>query len=126
MHNQKNGSVKQTIATCRSKNMCTHFEEPSYIDLHHFYRNLIMYLKNFAFKAGVDQASMLDPLKQALQEGLMLIEDTVIANTAGKNLSNARGISIYFPERGIHPSYRRTSFAQVNDWPLFLNQYMLL
>lgn len=126
LRNQKNSSVKQAILNARTKNACTHFEEPSYIDLHHFYRNILNTMNSFVLKPGIDQGALLMELRQALQEGLSIVEDVVIANVAGKNLSNARGVSIYFPERGVHPSYRKTFFAQTNDWSLFLNQFLLL
>lgn len=125
LRNQKNGSVKQALALSRNKNMCTHFDEPSYIDLHHFYCNILNNLKSFSFKS-TEHTVLIGQLQQTLTEGCLLIEDVVIANVAGKNLSNAKGIAIYFPERGIHPSYRKTAFAQNNEWSTFLNQYLLL
>ena len=125
LQNQKNGSVKQTLTACRNRNTCTHFDEPSYIDLHHFYRNVLSSLKAFLFKNN-DQMNVINQLREALTEGCLSIENATIANVTGKNLSNAKGIAIYFPERGIHPSYRKTNFAQNNDWSVFLNQFMLL
>jgi hypothetical protein len=125
LQNQRNSSVKQALAASRNKNACTHFDEPSYIDLHHFYRNVLNNLKTFAFKNG-QQNALINQLHEALTEGCLIIEDVVIANVAGRNLSNAKGIAIYFPERGIHPSYRKTTFAQNNSWAAFLNQFMLL
>lgn len=125
LQNQKNGSVKRALTACRNKNACTHFDEPSYIDLHHFYRNVLNNLTLFSFKTD-EQNILINQLREALTEGCLIIEDVVIANVAGKNLSNAKGVAIYFPERGIHPSYRKTTFAQNNDWSVFLNQFMLL
>lgn len=125
LQNQKNNSVKQALATSRNRNICTHFDEPSYIDLHHFYRNVLNNLKSFSFKNG-EQPALINQLRDALIEGCLIIENVTITNVAGKNLSNAKGIAIYFPEHGIHPSYRKTNFAQNNDWSMLLNQFMLL
>ena len=46
---QKNNSVKQAIALSRNRRLCTHFDMPQYIDLHHFYKNLQTNLKSFTF-----------------------------------------------------------------------------
>ena len=123
---QKNSKVKTGIRASRNKMLCTHFDEPSYIDLHHFYRNLQANLKIFAFKNVSQGNKLTKELRTALEEGRKLIESAVLANTVGRNLRNARGISIYFPERRIHSSYRKTTFAAKNAWLKFLDQYLLL
>jgi hypothetical protein len=64
-------------------------------------------------------------LNETITEGLALIDSSVITYVCGKNVSSARGISIYFPERRIHPSYRKTNFAASNEWMTFLTQYLL-
>jgi hypothetical protein len=57
-------------------------------------------------------------------EGIRLIELSVIANTVGPSLKNARGISIYFPERNIHSSYKEAYFLERNNWGGFLSRYL--
>lgn len=121
LKNQKSSSVKNAIQASKNKQLCTHFDEPSYIDLHHFYSNLLANLKHFVLLSG-DQNKQL--LAQALQDGQTLIKKFVIANRVGKNLSLAQGVSIYFPDRRIHPSYRKTYFATQNKWFNFLTQYL--
>lgn len=121
---QKNGSVKHAIQASRNKLVCTHFDEPSYIDLHHFYTNLQMNLKLFSFVNEAETQAYKDQLNILMEEGKSLITKIVFANTAGKNLHLARGISIYFPERRIHPSYRQTNFASSNKWATLLTQYL--
>ncbi|MDR3551046.1 MAG: clostripain-related cysteine peptidase [Candidatus Babeliales bacterium] len=121
LKNQKNNSVKNAIQASKNRQLCTHFDEPSYIDLHHFYSNLLANLKHFVLSSN-DQNKQ--SLAQALQEGQGLIKKFVIANRAGKNLSLAQGVSIYFPDRRIHPSYRKTLFASQNKWFSFLTQYL--
>ena len=111
------------IKDSRNKLFCTHFDEPTYIDLHNFYANLVNNIKK---DTNNTQASVniKNKLLAKLNEGMQLIEQIVIANTVGKNLKNARGISIYFPERGIHNSYQEAVFLLSNAWGAMLNRYI--
>ena len=119
---QKNNSVKKSIGISRSKKLCTHFDAPQYIDLHHFYRNLQSNLKSFQFNNEVEGNRLRQTLNTKLEEGKTIIERAVIANVTGKNLSQAKGLSIYFPEQRIHPSYGNTLFAANNSWVDFLGK----
>ncbi len=110
------------IKDSKNKLLCTHFDEPTYIDLHHFYKNLSNNIKK-SDNSSVN-FSLKNSLLQRLDEGLQLIEKLVIANTAGKNLKNAQGISIYFPERGIHNSYQEAVFLATNSWGSMLIRYI--
>ncbi len=121
---QKNRSVKNTLKLCKSRLACTHFDEPSYIDLHHLYSNMLINLKKFTFTNEQRGEQIKQGLKQALEYGISLIEQTVLANAVGKNLKKARGISIYFPERRLHSSYKKTTFAQATGWGSFLELYL--
>ncbi len=123
---QKGDAVKNAIRASRNKLVCTHFDEPSYIDMHHFYRNLHANLKLLAFTNETAGQELKKQLSKTLEAGLYLIDGAVIANVTGKNLSQARGISIYFPEQRIHSSYRKTNFANSNHWATFLTQYLLV
>ena len=109
-----NCAVMQAIRASRSRKSCTHFDEPSYIDLHHFYSNLQQNIQQNSVSRS--QRGLVAQLHAKLSQGKRLITQAVLANTVGKNLSNARGISIYFPEQRIHPSYSQTSFARSNAW----------
>lgn len=119
---QKKMSVKKAIILSRSRKLCTHFETPQYIDLHHFYRNLKSNLKSCTFNNEQEGARLIQTLSLKLEEGKTIIENIVIANVTGKNLSQAKGISIYFPEQKIHTSYGITLFAKHNIWSQFLVQ----
>lgn len=121
---QKNGTLKSAIQASRNKQVCTHFDEPSYIDLHHFYTNLQANLKLVAFTNEAESQLFKNQLNALLEDGKALITKVVFANKVGKNLNLARGISIYFPERRIHPSYRQTIFSNTNKWAIFLTQYL--
>ena len=122
---QKNGTVKEAIKNSRNKQLCTHFDEPSYIDLHHFYKNLRSNIHRFRLQNSGYQQQLINRLDQLLQEGCQIIEHLVIANATGRNLSQAGGLSIYFPEKRIHSSYRRAGFAQ-NEWITLLTHYLIL
>ncbi len=122
---QKNDSVKNAIRASRSKLACTHFDEPSYIDLHHLYFNLQKNIGAMSLITPEKNNSLLQKLKDELVYGQELIFSIVFANTTGKNLASAQGISIYCPERRIHPSYRNLPFAKQNVWVSLITQYLL-
>lgn len=121
---QKDNSITNIIRTSRSRLTCTHFNEPSYLDLHHLYSNIQANLRYFIFQPSFDGSGIVSMLGRLLQEGKDLIKNAVIANVAGKNLNRAQGISIYFPEKKLHPSYRFSPFALTNNWLNFLNLYL--
>ena len=119
-----NNTVREAIKLSRHKLYCTHFDEPSYLDLHHFYKNLLVNAQKFIFNNYESGKRIRKELEITLNAGLHIIENIVIANTAGKNVSQARGISIYFPERRINQSYQKTKFAQSNRWFTFIKYYL--
>lgn len=121
---QTNKSVKKAISTSRSKILCTHFDEPSFIDLHHFYLNLLASLKNFKLTKKTEENRTKKELSKLLTEGCNLIEELSLANVSGKNLSRAKGISIYFPPRRIYYPYRDLDFCKENNWIIFITQYL--
>lgn len=119
---QKNACVKKAISQSRNRKLCTHFDTPQYIDLHHFYRNLLTNLKSCTFTNEQEGKRLIKTLYLKLEEGKTIIQQLVIANVVGKNLTQAKGISIYFPEQRIHNSYSVTCFAKNNMWSQFLSQ----
>ncbi|HBR70524.1 TPA: hypothetical protein DIC20_03595 [Candidatus Dependentiae bacterium] len=118
---QVNRSAEDTIAQCRSKQMCTCFDEPSYIDLGHFYQNLKEHLNQIKLK---DETSLLNELSTEIDKGLQLINQIIFANVTGKNIKKALGLSIYLPEKRIHPSYLQTPFSQCNNWSKLVNEFI--
>ncbi len=117
---QHKNSVMLAIKASRNRKNCTHFDEPSYIDLHHFYSNLQQRLKNFSISRS--HKPLIQHLNAKLSEGKQLISNSTVASISGTNLKAARGISIYFPEQRIHPSYGKTKFAQSNAWYQLINR----
>lgn len=124
LQNQLGTSVKDTITRCISKTNCTHFSEPTYLDLHDIYRNLSYYMDKFVLVNPHTDALFKQNLKHALASGMELFTSIVLANVAGPNLSNAKGISIYFPDGPIHKSYSKTNFARDNNWYQLLRFYL--
>lgn len=122
---QKNKSVVKMIQLCKSRQLCTCFEEPSFIDLHHFYTNLQQNIGQIDLLDKAKQAKMKIALTALLSQGLNAINDAVIANATGSNLLNAGGLSIYFPERNIFNSYPLCNFARSNSWSKLLMEYLL-
>lgn len=121
---QKNYTVREAIKISRHKLYCTHFDEPSYLDWHHFCSNLLVNCKKFEFNNQQQGKKICSALEVALTESLAIVKNIVIANAAGKNLNKAQGISIYFPERRLHQSYQKTKFAQTNKWFTFIKCYL--
>ena len=93
---------KNLISVSRNKKNCTHFNEPSYIDLHHFYANILRNL------TPLENNVLGKQVKQVVQDGIQLINKVVIHTVSGTNLPNTKGISIYFPKgKYIHPTKRQ-------------------
>ncbi len=120
---QRNNSVTKVLTESKSPKYCTHFDEPSYIDLHHFYLNLQGKLNKIAISGD---KSIISKLQTKLQAGREIIQKIVFSNTAGKNLQKAKGLSIYFPRRRIHPSYECCTFAKNNAWYSLLTKFLAI
>lgn len=118
LNTHKLSQTLDAIWKSHNKKFCTHFDEPSYIDAHHFFENL---------KKNSDQINLSKDMKKEflaeLTKAQKLIGSMVIANQVGTNLRNAKGISIYFPEKKVYPSYPESYFGKNNEWASFLNHY---
>lgn len=122
--NETNKSVTNAIKASKNKLLCTHFDEPSYIDLHHFLTNLEQNLKYFTGKDRATSNQIVQELKVAIGTAKQAIIDAVIENVTGATLQQAQGISIYFPEQRIHSSYTKTDFYKQNNWARLLERYV--
>lgn len=121
LDSDKGHIYRNVIAASRAKKNLTHFNEPTYVDLHHLYTNLLKNIRE-NFKQPLDHTTM--QIIRNLELGLGLFKKVVIHSVSGSNLPNARGISIFFPEKRIHPSYKKANFAK-NNWINFLTKYVL-
>jgi len=122
-------NVVSKIRTCQTENKavmndaikkarlsCLQFSAANYIDLHSFYTELQKQLDNPVQPIPIKTSNNVKNLKISLAASMKVIEEAVIANVAGKNLSRARGLSIYFPQGIIDGSYARTDFAKECGW----------
>lgn len=110
---QIDNSVKSTLMQCRNRNICQCFDIPDYVDLANLYQNILKNISRFKIK---DDQTILNQLETELSNGLQYLRACVIENTVGKNVKNANGLSIYFPERSIHSSYLHAPFQVKNNW----------
>jgi hypothetical protein len=121
---QKNKSVHNALSASKNKLLCTHFDEPSYIDLHHFLSNLEQNIKHLSFTDTTRGQEITESIRKLITQAKAALNKTVFANVCGKNLAQARGLSIYFPESRIHSSYANTPFAQQNAWFKLIQTYV--
>ncbi len=131
-----NNAIKQLIKQARNSSL--QFSTRSYIDLYSFYSEFFKKLNSFVVTKGSvgfgnkiqqaqtsketfnikngSMAKSIKELKDSLQEGMRLLEVTVVAKTAGPNVPTAKGLSIYFPKGRIDDSYYKTNFAKDTLW----------
>ena len=112
-----------------NKRFTTEFYDADYIDLCHFYKSLIFMVDTLkkpkrGFAPTEDYTNNLDDIKILAQEAIDSMKNIVIKTTNSKYITNANGISIYFPKRKVHESYYKTLFDQETQWSLFLNMYI--
>lgn len=91
---------------------------PYYTDIDSFYEALTNELDT------VTQDQDIQELKLLLRNGRTVIKQLVIANTTGTAMTQAHGVSIYFPQHRIDHSYRKTLFAQETEWLSFLDLFV--
>lgn len=121
---QRGQIVKDTVQISGSHHLCTSFDEPSYKDLGHFYKNLLANSDLFEFANPAAGKVLMTQLQTKLKEGLELIDTAVLANVVCKKHNQALGISIYLPEARIHSSFGKTLFAMHNAWHTFIKTYL--
>ncbi len=114
--NQKTTFIQRS----RDPAFCTHFYGSDYIDLIHFYKNILTELRNIKNPALEDEKQQLTLL---LQQAIATTFNCIVHNKTGNNHTNAHGISIYFPAQSIHHSYKSNMFANLNYWLTFLHLY---
>ncbi|MBA2307473.1 hypothetical protein H0W26_05045 [Candidatus Dependentiae bacterium] len=121
---QHQASVKAALRKSRRKTACTHFKEPTYIDIDNLYENLLDSLDGCSLTNPDETAPFKERLSTLLTEGRSIIHQMVKANAVGAHLKRARGISVYFPEYIIHKSYFNNAFAaKRTHWLEFLKKY---
>lgn len=105
----------------KARRTCLQFSSASYVDLHTFLTDFHRITGELQCP-GLTQTTALQNLRTALLASSQLVEQYVIASTAGKGLARARGLSIYFPQGRIDESYPKTSFAKDGQWYNFIKE----
>lgn len=96
------------------------FTEKDYIDLLSFYKKLAANMYRMRLSAEDNNA-----LYTLLKKGEQLITKAVIANVASASYKNVGGISFYFPQGAIDPSYFNLYWTEHNPNMLqLLEDYM--
>jgi hypothetical protein len=120
LQSDQGSSYKNIIQNSKRKGACTHFNEPTYVDLLHLLNNLHKNIR----ESLPGRNALANEITKTIQDAQAAIKRVVIRNVSGPNLPQASGISIFFPERKIHPSYKKSNFAK-NNWTKFLTSYLL-
>ncbi len=101
-----------------------------YIDLGSFIKNMIKLIDVLPMKSNNLKSKRSDnsyeKLKNTLLETLATIKKSVVHMYAGAQFKETCGLSIYFPEDKIQPSYLPTDFAQASSWTTYLQRYLQL
>lgn len=125
---QNNQEIISLLRSATHPNAITCFdkpEKPDYIDLHHLYANILEQIKYIA--AQDSTRHLLEQLRSLLLEGRRLIEESVVANVVGKQHARAGGISIYWAQEKIHPSYSILAWTdRYPYWEQLMHAYLSL
>jgi len=120
LKHQHGSSLLNIIRAARSKNYCTHFSQPTYIDLDHFLTNLFDTI-NYATLSPEGEA-LKNNLRVLISTARLNLAQCVLAHVEGKSLTRARGLSIYYPARFVDSTYTITPFARKNRWIDLINK----
>jgi hypothetical protein len=110
-------TIKNIVYEARAN--CFQLSVPCYIDLHSFYTAML------AAISKSEKSPLFLELTKIIENGITLIDRAVISNVASQQFSGAKGISIYYPEDKIDPSYFKTEFAKNSLWIFFLEKISL-
>ena len=112
--------TKITSSLKQARSHTLQFSTASYVDLHSFFKELQRSLAININKNSIKSSTLLDATKDlydAIDIAIKFTEQSVVANATGKQLSRARGLSVYFPINGIiDQSYTYTNFAEDCSW----------
>lgn len=122
--NQDNtAAVAHILNSIRNdKNATISFMDKDYIDLSHFYTNLLTKMCNY-YPISKEREKLAKALKDTIISGLGIIKEAVIRNSTGRKVKQAGGLSIYFPLGQVHTSYLSTIFVKNTHWYNFLVDY---
>ncbi|OQA34091.1 MAG: Clostripain precursor [Candidatus Dependentiae bacterium ADurb.Bin331] len=115
----QDGQAAGAIYHAMTASNCTRFEEASYMDIVHFLHNLTQTLP----AVSMPQAEK-DRILKSIKDEISAVNACVIANAKGAQFPNASGLSIYFDENEVDPSYPQLIWSKNTKWwPQFLTNY---
>ncbi len=115
----KQNVIKRTLKICADKNICTHFEEPTYLDMLDFFDNILLNITNIKIE-DENKISFLNLANQNLKKIKEAHSKIVLKSAAGKSYKKARGLSLYIPNSYIDKSFASTIFGKSTKWLNFL------
>jgi hypothetical protein len=113
------GPMYKIIHASSKNSYCTAFYDPTFVDMHHFYANLLTNSTQMHLSSS-DQAT----LTSLLEEGMNLMSQCVLNYANGVALTRARGISIYLPQSSCDPLYASLLWSKTIAWASFIKQYV--
>lgn len=118
-----NYPLKKIIHTIRrDRKLTTSFYDADYIDLTHLFASIKSILpqatKNERLSSSLTQTTQ--TILNLIDQGNAVLNEIIINNGAGVNVSHAGGLAIYFPTRSVDKSYYKTLFDRSTGWSSFL------
>ena len=115
-------ALKPKLKLAIQKSISRPFDDTVYIDMITFCNNLI---KNMS---SIQASSALKPqlvaIKTALTQLVQKATSMVVLTVKGSDLPGALGVSLYFPQSFIEPSYASSYFAPRNNWSTFIGKFI--
>ncbi|MDQ5890389.1 MAG: hypothetical protein QG604_263 [Candidatus Dependentiae bacterium] len=135
MRSSQKNLIRQVLSDIRKKRtLCCDFYCNEYIDLHLFLISLqnsfrqVLNLNDFRHNYPDTARKIQDTINRCVH-ALEFLYKVVPFYSSGiafsGNPMRARGISIAFPLRMVHPSYYKTTFGQKTEWVNFLKEFLL-
>ena len=81
-------------------------------------------VKTQLLNEGFTQEKLNQLIDLAAQEALDSMQKFVVKNVSCKKRSASNGISIYFPQKKVAESYRKTTFDLETNWSTVLDAYI--
>jgi len=113
--------TKKIVKNARRQSI--EFYLPEYIDLYSFYKALIRESLKSRYRSKYKFRVAQFKLRRALYRARRALKRAIAANAVGNDFYGARGMSIYYPTRGIDSTYPNTAYAQKSLWLDFLKKY---
>jgi len=115
-------SVRRALRESSAPKYCTHFDEPTHIDLDHFLTNLQGRCDNIVVSQNSKDYVL--KLRMLIAECRKALKAVITQYVAGSHFRHTSGISIYYPQMHMHASYPYTEFARHNAWLQLLQRYI--